>query len=135
MLGHGRSLENNNTTQMYAIMITQIPNCINSARTLKIHQDRAAPGLKRTISVTVRQPLIARCTSGYKRPTTEYNHKSSHTTLKVMQWNAEDFISKNTKLENIMNKETIDIWCLQETHLQKDKSFKVREYQCCYNTA
>ena len=46
MLGHGRSLENHNITQIYAIMIAQIPNCMNGARTLKIHQDGAAPGLQ-----------------------------------------------------------------------------------------
>ena len=32
-----RSLENHNIMQIYAIMITQIPNCMNGARTLKIH--------------------------------------------------------------------------------------------------
>ena len=29
-----------------------------------------------------------------------------------------------------MNQENIDICCIQETHLQKDKTFKVRGYQC-----
>ena len=29
-----------------------------------------------------------------------------------------------------MNKENIDICCIQETHLQKDKTFKVRGDQC-----
>ena len=56
-------------------MITQIPNCMNGARTLKINQDGAAPGRHRPISTTGGQPLITRCTRGYKRPTTEYNKK------------------------------------------------------------
>ena len=111
-------------------MITQIPNCMNGARTLKIHQDGAAPGRHRPISTTGGQTLIARCTRGYKRPTTEYNNKSSQTTLKVMQWNAEGLMRKKTELEHIMNKDNIDICCIQETHLQKDMTFKARGYQC-----
>ena len=47
-----------------------------------------------------------------------------------MQWNAEGLMRKKTELEHIMNKENIDICCIQETHLQKDKTFKVRGCQC-----
>ena len=64
---------------------------MNGARTLKIHPDGAVPGLHRPTSTTGGQPLIARRTRGYKRPTTEYNNKSSQTTLKVIPWNAEGF--------------------------------------------
>ena len=106
-------------------MITHIPNCLNGARTLKIPQDGAAPGLHRPTSTTGGQPRIARCTRGYKRPTTEYNNKSSQTTLKVMQWNAEGLMRKKTELEHRMNKENIDICCIQN-----DKTFKARGYQC-----
>ena len=98
MVGHGRSLENHNITQIYAIMITQIPNCMNGAHTLKIHQDGAAPELDRHTSTTGGQPLIARCTRGYKKPTTAYNNKSSQTTLRVMQWNAEGLMRKRLDL-------------------------------------
>ena len=77
-------------------MVTQISNCRNGARQLK---DGAAPGLQRPTSTTGGQPLIARCTRGYKRPTIEYNNnKSSHTTLKVMQWNAEGIMRKRQNL-------------------------------------
>ena len=38
MLGQGRSLEKHHIAQIYAIMITQLPNCMNGARTLKVHQ-------------------------------------------------------------------------------------------------
>ena len=62
--------------------------------------------------------------------TTEYNNKSSQTTLKVMQWNAEDLMRKKTEFEYRINKENIEICCIQETHLQKEKTFKVRGYQC-----
>ena len=54
---------------------------------------------------------------GYKRPITEYNNKSSQTTLKVMQF------------EHSMNKENIDICCIQETYIQKNISSKVRGYK------
>ena len=102
-------------------MITQIPNCMNGARTLKIHQDGAAPGRLRPISTTGGQPLIARCTRGYKRPTTEYNNKSSQTKLKVMQWNADGLTRKKTELhqEHGMNKENIDICCTQKNSSTK----------------
>ena len=60
---------------------------MNGGRTLKINQDKAAPGLHRPTLTTGGQPFIARCTRKYKRPTTEYNNKSSQTRLKVMQWN------------------------------------------------
>ena len=64
-------------------MITQIHNFMNGACILKIHQDGAASGFNCLISTIGGQPLIARCTRGYKRPTTEYINKSSQT--KVMQ--------------------------------------------------
>ena len=124
MLGYWHSLENHNITQIYAIMITHIPNCMNGARTLKIHQDVAAPGLHRSTSTTGGQPLLARCIRGYKRPATEYNNKSSHSTPKVMQWNEEGLMREETELEHRMNKDNIDICWIQETHLQKDKTFK-----------
>ena len=37
---------------------------------------------------------------------------------------------KKTELEHRIKKENIDICCIQETHLQKDKTFKARGYQC-----
>ena len=111
-------------------MITQIPNCMNGARILKIHQYGSAPGLHRPTSTTGGQPLIARCTRGYKRPTNEYNNKLSQTTLKVMQLNAEGLMRKKTEFEHRMNKENIGMCCIQETHPQKDKTVKVRGYQC-----
>ena len=79
-------------------MISQLPNCMNGARTLRIHQDGAAPGLNRPTSTTGGQPLIARCIRGYKRPTTEYNNTSSHATLKVLQWNTKGLIRKKLNL-------------------------------------
>ena len=99
MLGHGRSLENHNITQIYAIMITHIPNCMNGARTLKIYQDGAALGLHRPTSTTGGQPLISRCTRDYKRHTTEYNNTSSQMALQVVQWNTEGLMRKMTDVQ------------------------------------
>ena len=50
-----------------------------------------------------------------------------------MQCNAEGLMRKKTELEHTMNKTNIDICCIQETHLQKDKTFQVRGYQCFRN--
>ena len=47
-----------------------------------------------------------------------------------MQWNAEGLVKKKTELEKILKEESIDICCIQETHLKKDKTFKMRGYQC-----
>ena len=101
-------------------MITQIRNtCPNGARTLKIHQDLTNGG----------QPLISRGTRGHKSTTTVYNQLQT-TTLKKMQLNAEKLVKKKTELEKIPKEESIDICCIQETHLKKDKTFKIRGYQC-----
>ena len=106
-------------------MITQIKyNCLNGARTSKIHQDGAAPGLNRLTSATGGQPFMSRGTMGQKSTTTVYNF------LKIMQWNAEGLVKKKTELEHLLKRESIDICCIQETHLKKDKSFKMRGYQC-----
>ena len=106
-------------------MITQMKyNCLNGARTSKIHQDGAAPGLNRLTSATGGQPFMSRGTRGHKSTTTVYNF------LKIMQWNAEGLVKKKTELEHLLKRESIDICCIQETHLKKDKSFKMRGYQC-----
>ena len=48
----------------------------------------------------------------------------------IMHWNAESVINKKTELEHILNEENINICCIQETHLQSNKYFKVRGYHC-----
>ena len=47
-----------------------------------------------------------------------------------MQCNAEGLMRKKTELEQRINKDNIDICCIQETRLQKNKTLKVRGYQC-----
>ena len=50
--------------------------------------------------------------------------------FKVMHWNAEGVLNKKTELENTLFSMDIQVCCIQETHLNKDKTFKVRGYQC-----
>ena len=75
--------------------------CSNGARTLKIYQDGAAPGLNSPTLATgcslATIDLMSRGTRGYKNTTTMYNQLQT-TTLKVMQWNAEWLVKKNTEL-------------------------------------
>ena len=47
-----------------------------------------------------------------------------------MHWNAESVLNKKTELEHILQEENVQVCCIQETHLQSHKSFKVRGYQC-----
>jgi ribonuclease HI len=46
-----------------------------------------------------------------------------------MQWNSDGVNNKKTELEHFLHTNKIDICCLQETHLQEDKPFKIRGYQ------
>ena len=80
-------------------MITQIRNtCSNGARTLKIHQDGAAPELNRlTLATGGQLALMSRGTRGHKSTTTVYNQLQI-ATLKIMPWNAEGLVKKKTKL-------------------------------------
>ena len=47
----------------------------------------------------------------------------------VMHWNAEGVMNKKTELEHLLHVRNINICCIQETHLQDGKAFKVRGYQ------
>ena len=47
-----------------------------------------------------------------------------------MHWNAESVQNKKTELEHFLKDQDISICCIQETHLQNGKLFKVRGYQC-----
>ena len=86
-------------------MITQIKyNCLNGARTSKIHQDGAAPGLNRLTSATGGQPFMSRGTRGHKSTTTVYNF------LKIMHWNAEGLVKKKRLSFNISLREKVLIY-------------------------
>ena len=65
-------------------MITQIRNtCSNGARTLKIHQDGAAPELNRlTLATGGQLALMSRGTRGHKSTTTVYNQPTTDSDIK-----------------------------------------------------
>ena len=46
-----------------------------------------------------------------------------------MQWNAEGVTNKKEELQNFLHQNNISICCIQETHLQEGKPFKIRGYQ------
>ena len=46
-----------------------------------------------------------------------------------MHWNAEGVFHKEDELRNFLVQKDIDVCCIQETHLKKDKNFRVRGYQ------
>jgi ribonuclease HI/endonuclease/exonuclease/phosphatase family metal-dependent hydrolase len=50
-----------------------------------------------------------------------------------MHWNAEGVSNKKTELENFLFENSIDICCIQETHLKPEKNFKIRGYQVTRN--
>ncbi|PVD38981.1 hypothetical protein C0Q70_01606 [Pomacea canaliculata] len=49
--------------------------------------------------------------------------------INIMHWNAEGVTNKKTELEQFLYQNSINICCIQETHLQKEKPFKIRGYQ------
>jgi len=66
-------------------------------------------------------------TTGYTKPSRTTNR---HQPVKVMHWNAERVLNKQTDLQHVLHENNITICCIQETHLQPKQSFKVRGYQC-----
>ena len=66
-------------------------------------------------------------TTGYAKPSRTTNR---HQPVKVMHWNTEGVLNKQTDLQHVLHENNITICCIQETHLQPKKSFKVRGYQC-----
>ena len=53
--------------------------------------------------------------------------------LKVMHWNAEGVMNKADALKIFLHENSVDICCIQETHLQEGKTFKIRGYQVYRN--
>nr|KAG5689417.1 hypothetical protein BaRGS_017935 [Batillaria attramentaria] len=53
--------------------------------------------------------------------------------LTIMHWNAEGITNKKTEFEHFLHENSINICCVQETHLQEEKPFKIRGYQVFRN--
>ena len=51
-----------------------------------------------------------------------------------MHWNAEGVFRKKDELHNMMETNNVDICCIQETHLSKDKVFKLHGWQPAIRT-
>lgn len=49
--------------------------------------------------------------------------------INIMHWNAEGDSNKRTELEHYLHENSVHICCIQETHLQEGKPFKIRGYQ------
>nr|KAG5693104.1 hypothetical protein BaRGS_014054 [Batillaria attramentaria] len=65
-----------------------------------------------------------------RRATGRQNNKAKDSpNINIMHWNAEGVSNKKTELEHFLQQNDINICCLQETHLQEGKSFKIRGYQ------
>ena len=49
--------------------------------------------------------------------------------MKIMHWNAEGISTKKDVLHHYLFEKKIDVCCIQETHLQENKTFKMEGYQ------
>ena len=81
----------------------------------------------------IRVPRSLRWRNSRKRkssgPQKKINKEKEKPTIKIMQWNAEGVTPKTDALGYFLKENSIDVCCIQETHLQKDKTFKIRGYQ------
>ena len=107
----------------------------NGARPVRTHQAGAVPG-----SMPRRSPTQATggpfSSCGARRRGGNATGQNSHNiktkdqpVLKIMQWNAEGVTNKKEELQNFLHQNNISICCIQETHLQEGKPFKIRGYQ------
>jgi hypothetical protein len=84
-------------------------------------------------------PSIVPSSQGTRRtcywPCNKHQHRKRKrkTGITIMHWNAEGIQDKKIELENFMHHNAINICCIQETHLQDGKPFKIRGYQVFRN--
>jgi hypothetical protein len=90
-------------------------------------QGRTAPGPEPR-----RDPIHA-TDCGSDTPATTRGGQSNATgqqkPLHIAHWNAEGVCRKKLELQNFLRENRIDICCVQETHLTKDRRFFVRGYE------
>ena len=53
--------------------------------------------------------------------------------IKVCHWNAEEVSNKPAELSKFLHDNDVSVCCIQETHLQEDKPFKIRGYKSIRN--
>ena len=59
--------------------------------------------------------------------------KKEEPCLRVVHWNAEGVFNKADALKMFLFENKVDVCCVQETHLQEGKTFKIRGYQVFRN--
>ncbi|KAK7113996.1 hypothetical protein V1264_000134 [Littorina saxatilis] len=106
----------------------------NGARPVRIHQAGAAPGSapQRSPPSATGGPFISSCGArGRERKATgrKNSRAKDNPTINIMHWNAEGVSNKKEELEHFLYENSINICCIQETHLQEGKPFKIRGYQ------
>ena len=104
----------------------------NGARPLRSLQGGAAPGSEpqwSPPSATGGPSQPPCCARGRWRRAIGHTKARKDKPFTIMHWNAESVMNKKTELEHILH-ENINICYIQETHLQSNKYFKVRGYQC-----
>ena len=118
------------TMHHYTMTTTLSTTQDNDARPLKSLQGGAASGsvTRRNPTSTTGGPSQSRDARGRGRKTT--GKPRTPQPIRIMHWNSESISNKKTELEHILKEKGIGICCIQETHLQPDKTFKIRGYQC-----
>ena len=106
------------------------------ARPVRTHQAGAAPGSKprRSLTNATGGTLVSSCgVRGQTRRATDHKKikpkKKEQPLINIVQWNAEGVSNKKDELQHFLHENNVNICCIEETHLQEDKPFKIRGYQ------
>ena len=110
------------------------------ARPVRTHQAGAAPGSKprRSLTNATGGTLVSSCgVRGQTRTATDHRKikpkKKEQPLINIVQWNAEGVSNKKDDLQHFLHENNVNICCIEETHLQEDKPFKIRGYQVFRN--
>jgi hypothetical protein len=73
--------------------------------------------------------------SAYQGPGIKQSRATGQThqltnSIKIMQWNSEGVMKKKLELQHFLQKEKIDVLCIQETHLNDSNRFSIRGFEC-----
>lgn len=106
------------------------------ARPVRTHQAGAVPGSlpRRSLTNATGGTLVPSCgVRGRTRRATDqrkiYSKQKQQPQINIMQWNAEGVSNKREELQHFLHENNVNICCIEETHLQEDKLFKIRGYQ------
>ena len=87
------------------------------------------PGGCGSIATGRRSKKVRRDKGKGKKVSREKVEKKEVPRLKIMHWNAEGIYNKADALKVFLFENSVDVCCVQETHLQEGKTFKIRGYQ------